>query len=74
MYFNLNSTLFPGKSTQKVNKQKNRCKNLGFIMVELNEILGLKMHNRVLSLLTETMVNTYPSQNCHVFEQNMNKN
>ena len=24
MYFNLNSKLLPGKSTQKVNKQKNR--------------------------------------------------
>ena len=30
MYSNLNSKLLPGKSTQKVNKQKNHCKNLGF--------------------------------------------
>ena len=33
MYFNLNSKLLPGKSTQKVNKQKIRCKNLGFVLV-----------------------------------------
>ena len=33
MYFDLNSKLLPGKSTQKVNKQKNHCKNSGFILV-----------------------------------------
>ena len=33
MYFNLNSKLLPGKSTQKVNKQKNRCKDLGLVLV-----------------------------------------
>ena len=33
MYFNLNSKLFPGKSSRKVNKQKIRCKNLGFVLV-----------------------------------------
>ena len=33
MYLNLNSKLLPGKSTQKVNKQKNRCKNSGFVLV-----------------------------------------
>ena len=27
VYFNLNSKLLPGKSTQKVDKQKIRCKN-----------------------------------------------
>ena len=38
MYFNLNSKLLAGKSIQKVNKQKNHCKNLGFILVELYEL------------------------------------
>ena len=33
MYFNLNSKLLPGKKTQKVNKQKIRCKNSGFVLV-----------------------------------------
>ena len=33
MYFDLNSKLLPGKSTQKVNKQKIHCKNLGFVLV-----------------------------------------
>ena len=33
MYFNLNSKLLPSKSTQKVNKQKIRCKNSGFVLV-----------------------------------------
>ena len=33
MYFNLNSKLLPGKHIQKVNKQKNHCKNSEFVLV-----------------------------------------
>ena len=33
IYFYLNSKLLPGKSTQKMNKQKIRCKNSGFVLV-----------------------------------------
>ena len=32
MYFNLNSKLLPGKSTQKVNKEKN-SKNSEFVLI-----------------------------------------
>ena len=33
VYFDLNWELLPCKNTQKVNKQKIRCKNLGFVLV-----------------------------------------
>ena len=33
MHFNLNSKLLPGKGTKKVNKQINRCKKSGFVLV-----------------------------------------
>ena len=32
VYFDINLKLLSGKNTQKVNQQKNRCKNLGFII------------------------------------------
>ena len=46
MYLNLNSKLLPG--TQKVNKQKIRCKNWGFVLVvrwaERDKYISLKNH------------------------------
>ena len=33
MYFDVNLKLFPRKNTPNVNKQKIRCKNLGFVLV-----------------------------------------
>ena len=42
MYCDINLKLLPSKNTQKVNKQKIRCKNLGFAIREFDELNKIK--------------------------------